>query len=485
MRGYFQQAKRQPVIDPELPPTDTTWSLRRWDSAKTHRLNKSHWQCATGNTINEDLASDIETLWTRCDYESSNNPLVDGIINTFALDVAGDSGGPRLQVQSSNERYNNRIEEAWREFWEMPDANGRMGGAEVIPLWIRQLFLRGSYLNQKTSIRRDGPFELALRMFDARRLGTPPDLAGANNVAFGVELTEDNTPTGYHVRLPVLSGESDVSTAYRRYPAEMIQHRFKTVEPDQIIGVPWLACCLQTIADLRDYDAEVMEAARSAAAQSVFWYTNHPDAKFYLVNESTEIQRGQQQTGPPGWQPAMLQPTQPSTEYKTYRHERLREMGRAVNMPLMMVLLSSQDSNFASAHYDGAVYIRGIVSNQKWIQRLTLEPLLRDLSVEVRLAHGMPRPTRVTHQWTWPIPPYSDPKKQYEALRMRLEDGTIDYGDLLSFFGLEAETVIANRERFNEMIEAAGLPPLPVNLGRHGQSQQPQDEEKPEMSNAS
>jgi hypothetical protein len=36
--------------------------VRRWEAAETNRLNRSQWEKATGQSINADLASDLETL---------------------------------------------------------------------------------------------------------------------------------------------------------------------------------------------------------------------------------------------------------------------------------------------------------------------------------------------------------------------------------------------------------------------------------------
>lgn len=453
-------AHRDRARQPEPHMDGGVWSLRRWDVAKTHRLNKAHWQCAVGNSVNDDLASYLETLRTRCDYEAANNPLVEGVITTHQTDLVGRSG-PRLQVQSDNERYNDLIESAWQEFFAMPDVNGIIGGPEAIGLWLRQLWLRGSFINVLRETDRDGPFSLALRLVDARRLDTPPDRAGDPNVAFGVRLTQEGKPIEYYMRKPQRSGPHDIGVTYEPpIPADAVQHRFLSLEPDQVTGVPWLATCLQVISDLRDYDSEVLEAARQAANQALYWWTTHPDATYYEVNETTEIERGTQQTGPPGWQPSMLNPTQPSTSYKEFRHERLRELGRPVNMPLMMVLLSSAESNFASAHYDGAIYIRGIQKLQSWIDRLTLSPLVDLIAAEVRIATNTAEPADVTYDWTWDVPPYVNPKQQYDAIRAQLEDGVISYPDALAAYGRDMETTIAKRVRANELLEDAGLPPV-------------------------
>ena len=81
-------------------------SLRRWEAAKTSRLNSAHWSSATGTAVNADIETYVETLRNRCLYEAANNAFVDGVIEQFANDVLGKQG-PILQVQSESAETDN------------------------------------------------------------------------------------------------------------------------------------------------------------------------------------------------------------------------------------------------------------------------------------------------------------------------------------------------------------------------------------------
>ena len=162
----------------------------------------------------------------------------------------------------------------------------------------------------------------------------------------------------------------------------------------------------------------------------------------------------------------MLTPTQPAAEYRSYRHERLRELGRPVCMPLMAVLLSSADSNFASAHYDGQVYMRALEWLQCLISRKSLDKYVKKIAMELELSRVVRVPRQWNTSWTWTKPPYVNPKQMYDALRAQLEDGTASYSDVLAFYGRDEETTIAARARTQALLESAGLPSLPVNYGR-------------------
>jgi capsid protein len=475
MLGKRREVKPRAVVK-RYPPVKRyeesaePFTLRRWDAAITDRLNKAQWQHAHGQSINTDLALDRASLCARAQHEASNNPIVEGVIKTHCVDVVGREG-PRLQVQSDNNRFNELVERAWRIIYETPNPERSvLGGPELMKLWISNLWTCGEYLNQEIEAERPEFPEInfGIHNIHPRRLETPPELISDSEVAFGIRFAK-NKPVTYYIRADVQLGNSiPYSYTFERWSADLINHCFDSVESEQVRGFPWLSSSLPAIAALREYDKYVQEAAKNAAAQGVYWFSNHPQLEHIWNPDDTEtvpIEPGMQQTGPPGWEPRMMAPTQPSAEYRPYRHERMRELGRPACMPLMVILLSSADSNFASAHYDGQVYMRAIESVQGKIERETLNHYVKLSVRQIALARLVEVPDRYALSWTWPKAPYVNPKQMYDALRSQLEDGTAAYSDALGAFGRDLEETIAKRKRENEMLDNAGLPPLPVNSG--------------------
>lgn len=454
-----------------------TFALRRWESAETNRLNRDQWQRARGQSINTDLLADLEQLRTRASYELANNPTLEGVVNTYCDDVAG-AAGPTLQVQCADDDYADALEAVWCDWFREPDATGRLGGVDLLSLWARGLWVNGEFLTQKVTAagppEEVGPVALRLKAIHPRRLQTPAEYGGDADVCMGVRLAPDGRPTLYYVSDPLRMGAFvlDVGKYAPLRPRDVV-HRYLVVEEDQVRGVPWLATPLQSVADLRSYDAQVLDAARQAADMAVYWYTDHPDAPFLDVNESAEIERRTQTTGPPGWKPASFTPPQPATSYVDYRAERHREMGRPRGMPLMRVRLDSSKHSYSSARFDDQVYRTGMARMQGWFERRTLNGLLDDVRLEAELyaaahpewehAAALRRPPRggVAYRWIWPKFPHVDVQKEASGERIRLEDGTLTYGDALAAYGLDEDTVIASRKRTDAKLRAAGLPPLP------------------------
>lgn len=455
-------------------------TMRRWDAAQTHRLNQAHWASATGQSINADLATYLETLRIRCLHEAANNPMVEGVIHTHAVDIVG-SDGPALQVLGGPKSYGDKLEELWRQWWAMPDVAGQMSGADFLQQWVRMLWCCGEWLAQiVTDNGADEPIKTRLLSLHPRRLASPPEAIGDEVIALGVRRTKSGKPVAYYIAEELAGGVFALqSWKTQTIAAANIIHGYRIVEPGQARGYPWLSAALSVIADLRDYDVQVLDAARMAANFGIVLSTSDPSVNVVEVNESTELERGTMRTAPPGYAVNQVSPQQPSTQYVDYRAERQREIGRAVNMPLMMVRLDSQNHNYSSARFDAQIYQRGLRSVQSWIARVALDRLVNLVAREAQVARELPeQPKDVRYQWTWPMPPHVDPKKEADAERTRLESGTLTYAGALAAHGLELDSVIAQRQREKEQLEEAGLPPLPTPQSKKGKDDDDDDDNK-------
>jgi len=450
--------------------------LRRWDAARTDRHNSAHWSRATGQPLNADLVGSLRALRARCCFEASNNPIVEGLLHTHADDVVGPVG-PQLQVLSDSPDYNAAVQELWAAWWtpsigrELPDAAGQLTGPELLRQAVWLWWTKGEHVWQLTSAADVPTSELALRLHavDPDRLDTAPTGSGDPDVALGVRRSKTGRPVGYQI-----ADQRDVGpfrmlgTAYTEYSAEEIIHQFEAVEPGQVRGFPWLSSSLQTTADLRDFDRQVMDAARLAASQGVLWYTDHPDATYWEVQESVDFERNQERTGPPGWKPMMVDSKQPQANYVSFRTERMREIGRSRSIPLMKILLGSEKHNFSSARMDILNYQRSLESLQRWTERMTLDRVLAAVIREASLLRRggrfilPPRPNTVWAVWHWQKQPAVDPVKEANARTIEMANGTLPFAVACAEAGRDEDDVIASRAETNRKLAAAGLPSVGI-----------------------
>jgi lambda family phage portal protein len=469
LRNLFRSKKAEPVSlsaamnrrgrDSE-PEADVPLNLRRWPVAKTDRLNKGHWSPATGQTINVDLSSYHETLRTRAEHEIATNSDLEGMIQTFVTDVVGDDG-PTLQVQSSSEAYNEWLEGVWRKWWAMPDLNGQLSGVDLLDLWLRTYWSAGEYLAQiVTANSVDGPVKARLLTLHPRRLATPPDKAGNVTIFMGVQRNKTGKPQYYMIAQETQqAGGLNLSLKYDPIKARDIIHRFDMGEAGQVRGVPWIASALQAIADLADYDNEVLDAARAAADWGVLLKSNNPEATPIELSGSVDVERRTMRAVPTGWEPWQMQPNQPSTQYNDFHDEKLRSAGRARCIPLMMIKLDARKHNYSSARFDSQVYVRAINKLRAKEARLTLNRLVDLVATEAGRGIGeIPnRPEDATYHWNWPGFPHVDTKKEAEGTEVALRSGVTCLRDACADRGKDWQDVIAQRGREHEALEAAGL----------------------------
>jgi lambda family phage portal protein len=443
------------------------WGERRFESADTTRLNHAHWARADDLSVNVWLASQLATIRSRSIYEARQNGMVSGVINTYADDVVGQDG-PVLQVQSENDAYNRALEKVWRDWFRAPTFRRNVSGAALLKLWVRNLWKCGEYMAQiATDATADGPVAMRLKPVHPRRLGTPVQRAGDPMSVMGIRFDLQGRPATYYVGEAAISGQAYVSALdYAPVPADLMIHEFLMEEEDQARGIPWLNAALQPMADLRDYDDQVQDAARQIADQCSLLYTEHPDAELWQNPENVDIQRRRIRMLPPGWKPFTYTATQPPVQYPEYRAERLRELGRPVGMPLLIVRLDASKHNYSSARLDTQCYRRAVGGVQRWIsgsERNTgvLSSLVDVIATEARFSVPdlRARPESVIYAWTWPAMPHVDPQKEAQAEEISLANATETLTDVLASRGKDIETHIATLVRERALLEEAGISP--------------------------
>lgn len=450
-------------------------SLRRWESARTNRLNSAHWSMVDGQPINAELSAWQNNLRHRSENELANNSLIEGLVNTYQLCVVG-SEGPRLSVLSSDADYAVRRSKLWEDWCRTAGSNQQLSLVEILDLWVRALFGGGEFFNQLVTVDADGPIKTRLLPIHTHRLMTPPEFLGRADVALGVRRDlNSRRPVAYYVSQPYIFGAFEVYNGdFLEIPYGDAIHGFRMIEEDQVRGVPWLATCLGPAADLRDFKTETLDAARAAADAGVILSTDHPDAPYIQTNSEIAVHRRTISNAPPGWKPFQMEPSHPGPQYDDFYESLARELGGPVCMPLMMILLDSSNHNYSSARFDGQIFWRGVAKHQGWLGRMLLR-IESIIALEAELAGELPAPPAdVRRRLNWPTAPHVDPTKERTADRMGLENGDLTYSELCARAGRTREEVIAERKGDNDALAAAGLAAIP---GIPGKADVPQSQD--------
>lgn len=436
------------------PAVQAISTERRWESAETNRLNAAHWQSVMeAHDINEDLTDDLQTLQRRCAYEVQNNPLIEGAIETHATDIGGNDG-PSLEVRTSNKVFNEAVESLWSEWVQSCEYQHNLALVDLIHGWVAQLWYNGEFLCQ--DVYGDRALDYKLIDIGADRL----DFSGRRNknTVMGIEVNDSGQPVAYWVTDLTLKAKS------RRIPADLMHHGFRRRFAGQLRGIPILAGGLQPSADLRDYETQVMDAARAAADAAIWMVTDHVDAQYVPLKptDSWSVHRRTARASAPGWKPMGVAATQPAATHRNFKEDKERDIGLPGEMPLMVLRNDSSKHNLSSASYDGVRYGRSVSRIQSWINRRILNQALMRLITLARLDGTLriDAPGRVLATWAWPKPPSNDPFKEAMAQRIRLENGTSSLTEEIGATGGRPDQVLDRRAKDNELLKDLGLPQI-------------------------
>lgn len=440
----------------------------RFGAASHDYRHPDRWLAAHGDPVNQDLASYLQVVEARCQHEYYTSPFFRGVARTFGMHVVGPNG-PTLQIQSDDNEFNDTIERAWRQVFRLPDPVGGVTGVDSLRLTVNHLMLGGASIDVSKSRgsrgHQTGKVNYGWQTLPFNRLMTPISRIGDPHVFMGIHFNADGSRKQYYFKEQegVIGGNGSMKTDPKAIPAQNVQHIFLREEGEQVTGVPWMATAVTASASLAEYDADVMEANKNAARQTTWFQTPHSPEDDFV--EPVEYQRGGTNKLAPGVVVSHSPATQTLAGYREFRHERLGEIGRAVNMPLILILLSAQGSNFSSAQYDGMVYAEGIAEAQRLLEQQSLiykvEEVIRELTV---LGKIKATPDFYEITFNWPKPPHANIEKIVKSLVSLHREGGISLYELAAYLGWDYETVAANIAKERKLKASLGIPIDPLDL---------------------
>lgn len=447
-------------------PGDSVYrgSRAHFEATETDRLNEAHWQNATDTPVNDVLSWQLATMRTRANHEAINNPTMEGLILEHTLAVAGEDG-PLIDLQAEDEAGDAWCEEAeqlWEAWCTHADASGDLTLTGLLKQWNCSGWRNGEWLEQIVNCDKQfsvaGIPDVRLHGIETQRLVSPFESTADRDVVLGIRRNKHRRPLAYWI--------SDDYFAIGKgnwYQAANIMHGFDRVQAErgQARGIPWCHTGLPVAADLRDYDTQVMDAARNAADMALFAYTQHPDADFASdVPSSVEYRRRRLNHLAPGWQLGNTQANQPAATYKDHRHERMGDLGKGKGVPSMITRLDARDHNYSSARFDYQM----LGESAKHLRATLYNPTLMRLAMMViREAQLMgiirPSPRRFTMQWVWPSLPEIDELKSAAAETQYMQNGTLSYSAACARrHGRRGRDVARQRQRDNRMLREFDLP---------------------------
>lgn len=450
---------------------------RRWEAVDSC-INYDHWKHNDDTPINYQMSGDLYILRSRCEYEMQNNPMVAGVVETHTIDLIGECG-PTLQVVSDSDRYNRLLEEVFAEWWASCTVGGE-SGVDVLSRFNENDWLRGNSLAQEVNMSHELPSSEIVRMrlleIAPRRLKNPWGRGIYDRIFSGVELDQLDRPIRYWIA-PSQNSVEHYGRQSQPYSADEIHHWFDKREAGQAVGFPRLASCLNEIVELRSYDAEVLDAARTAANNSFLMTTDMPEyikgATAFPPGFELDSPRRTGKVLPPGYQAVQMTPRQPIANYADFRHEKLRSIGRPVHMPLLSILLSANGSNFSQSRIDlNVLYERGLNHIRGRMQRNLLIPIVKAVEREASLATFFKSGSRrfvlgrkpkngAKFFFRWEPLGHANPRDYSTSVEKLLQLGLTSEIREIAKTGEKPEQIWEDRKAWKEMMEKAGFSPEP------------------------
>lgn len=415
-----------------------------FDAASSDRLTQNHFANSSIADINAIVRSDLPTMRKWCRFEGLNNSYAKGIIETLANDIVG--RGPRLQIESppgdpTAKTGVQRIEDAWADWADNCDADGRLSFGEMLSLAVKQCPTAGESMMvmvNDSEAKRRNKVSLRLRLIEGDRVTTPYGLFRQPNVRDGIRFTKSGRPTHYII---MKRHPGDTSTlgmtnpaAYDEVPADKVVHIMRPDRPGQHRGIPWLAAALIPLAHLRRYTLATVAAAETAASISGVIHTNVPgfDIKAKEAFDNVEVPHNSLVTLPPGYEIQAFEPRQPTATYPTFKSEMLDEIGRGISMPHNVVAGNSSGYNYASGRLDWQTYFRMIRTDQSWLGRHcshVFAAWFAEYILTTRIIPITGRISKPASRWYWPGHEHVDPAKEANAQRIKLNSLTTTLED--------------------------------------------------------
>lgn len=449
---------------------NSVYQRTHFESADTDRLNEAHWLLANESPVNSDLALQLPTMRTRATHEAANNPTMEGLILSHTLAVCGENG-PLLDLQGDDaaaDRWCALAEGVWEAWCAVADGAGQMSACTLVKQWNIAGWKAGEWLEQL--VTEDDRFavpgvpSLRLHGIEVQRLVSPPGELGNPDIVLGIRRNRLRRPLEYWISDSYLSGYGLSGYGGGKWiPAEHIMHGYDCVQAErgQARGVPWAQSGLPVAADARDYDVQVLDAARSAADSNIVAFTRHPDAEFAdNVPASISYRRRQINFLAPGWETQQTTPAQPGAQYKDHRQQLHGDLGKPKGVPSMITRLDAREHNYSSARFDYQL----LGESAKHLRATLYNPLLGRL-VRLVLSEAIlmgilpPMPRGVRAEWVWPTLPEIDEKKSADAETVLLRNGTLSYTEACAQrHGRRARDQARRRQRDDRMLAELGLP---------------------------
>ena len=429
----------------------------RFDSAQTTRENARHWAAADSCSADEEARPEVRRiLRMRSRYEIANNSYAKGLVQMLANDTVGT--GPRLQMLTEDEEFNNEVEASFAKWSE----------AVMLPQKLRTMRMARCQDGEAFAVMNTNPkirhqVKLGISVIEADRVCGELRWLDDGKSVDGITFDHWGNPESYRVLkhhpgdAHYMPGDDAVVV-----PAEYMVHIFRRDRPGQHRGIPELAPALDLFAQLRRYNLAVLSAAESAADFAAVLYTDTPpdgETEDVEALDTIPLERNMMMTVPAGWKLGQLDAKQPTATHTEFEKAILSEIARCVCCTYGTVAGDFSGFNYASGRLDNQVYHKSILVDRSCWETEVLNRIFDAWFREYLLGTwGMERAEGERHTWFWDGFPHVDPTKEASAQAQRLLNGTSTLAAECAREGQDYLAVLRQRSKELKLMRELEIP---------------------------
>ena len=468
LKGLFQTRTTE-----KKPPSRTI--AGRFDAAQTTRDNSRHWSAADHLSADMEAAPEVRrTLRNRSRYEIANNSYAKGLVQMLANDTIGT--GPRLQMLSGDEAFNDEVESAFAAW-----ANAVRLPAKLRTMRMARCQDGEAFAVMATNPKVRDPVKLDLMLIEADRVASDLVWREDDATVDGITFDTWGNPADYRV-LKYHPGDVKLTTGSEaiRVPAEYMLHIFRQDRPGLHRGVPELTAALPLFAQLRRYNLAVLSAAEAAADFAAILYTDAPpsgESEEVEPMDAIPLERNMMLTVPAGWKMGQLDPKQPAANHAEFVKIILSEIARCVVTTYGTLAGDFSGHNYASGRLDNQIYHKSILVDRSFWESEVLNRIFEVWFREYSLT-AMRTVSTERHTWFWDGFPHVDPSKEATAQEKRLSNHTTTLAAECAKDGRDYMAVLRQRGKEIRLMRELGIPIPEENLTEQEKSE-PNDGSEP------
>lgn len=395
-----------------------------FDAAQTTADNARHWSAADGLSADEEARPEVRRiLRRRVRYEVLNNSYATGLVQMLANDTI--STGPRVQLLTSSEVFNDKVERSFRHWAQEVKLAQKLYLMRMARCQDGETF---AVMNNNPKLRHEVKLDLTVIEADRIEGEAGFNVADETVEVDGIRFDKWGNPVSYRVlrHHPGDSAFSYVDEAISVPAAQMI-HMFRQVRPGLHRGIPELTAALGLFAQLRRYNLAVLSAAEAAADFAAILYTDAPpngETDEVEPLDEVELRRNMMLTVPAGWKLGQLEPKQPANKHAEFVKVILSEIARCVCATYGSVAGDFSGFNYSSGRLDNQIYQKSVLVDRSHWEATVLNRVFTAWLREYCLIHKVRYRDDFDFEWFWDGFLHVDPSKDAKAQSMKLASNT-------------------------------------------------------------